>query len=142
MGRPKKKLPRQCGGMDVYEAITDMARRGLRETDIARCLGMHLNTWVRIKEENQKALDAFEAGRGAEHEALIGTLHKAALQDGNVAAAMFLLKTRYGYRETMEVQQENRVKVMFELPGSTNPADYFRIIEGEKTKQLSHDDDN
>lgn len=130
MGRPKKQLE-----SDDYQAIEDMAKRGLREVDIARRLGMAINTWMRIKEEDQAALDAWEAGRGAEHAMLVGVLHRAAIHEKNTGAAMFLLKTRYGYREKDEIRpEENRVRVMFELPGSANPADYLRVIEGESRR--------
>ncbi|MES9957101.1 MAG: hypothetical protein ABW086_08630 [Sedimenticola sp.] len=123
MPRPKKIIkPNQ------YEKITEMAARGLREVDIARSLGMSFSTWKRIKDEDERAMDALEEGRGVEHEKLVGALFEAAMK-GNVIAGIFLLKARYGYREGFTVEHNSNVKISVELPAALTADQYEKVIE-------------
>ncbi|MEJ1339417.1 MAG: hypothetical protein RPU34_10420 [Candidatus Sedimenticola sp. (ex Thyasira tokunagai)] len=123
MSRPKKTLKK-----DQYEVIRDMAARGCREIDIARASGVSYNTWMRIKDEDPRALDALEEGRGIEHQKLVGALFEAAMK-GNAIAAMFLLKTRHGYREGFTVEHNSNVKISVELPAALSADQYTRVIE-------------
>lgn len=135
MARPKIKLRAKD-----YPAIKSMAERGCDQKTIARGLGMSWDTWKRILREDKRALEAFEAGREVEHEELFGSLYKAATDDGNVAAAMFLLKCRHGYREQAPAQQESRVTIEMRLPAPLKPGDYTRVIEHEQPAQLVHEE--
>jgi len=125
MPRPKKQLPRN--GLQI---IRDMAAAGNREIDIARALGMSYDTYHRIKGEFPPAAEALEEGRGIEHQALVGSLFDAAMK-GNVVAAMFLLKTRHGYREGYMVEHNSTVNVRFEMPGALPVTQYEKLIEHE-----------
>ncbi len=125
MPRPKKTLQE-----NHYPLITELAQRGCREVDICRACGVSFPTWQRIKGEDAKAVDALEEGRGIEHEALVGALYEQAMM-GNVIAAMFLLKTRHGYREGFTVEHNSNVKITFELPGALSPGQYGQVIEGK-----------
>lgn len=123
----KKTVP--PGG---YKRIRELAANGAREVDIARELKMSPRTWDRVKRDDEKALAAWEAGRAVEHEALRGKLFDAAMK-GNVAAAMFLLKTRFGYREKGDDGGgTDRVTVEFKLPAPLAPDQYVTMLKAQE----------
>ena len=70
-----------------------------------------------------------EGHAGLEHELVHSLL--AAARKGNVAAAMFLLKTRHGYRETGQTDTAPKVAVQINLPGAIDEAAYVRMVEAE-----------
>lgn len=124
----KKTVP--GGG---YKRIRELAANGAREVDIARELKMSPRTWDRVKREDEKALAAWEAGRAVEHEALRGLLFEKAMS-GNVAAAMFLLKTRFGYREKGDdAGGTDRVTVEFKLPAPLSPEQYVTEFKAQQS---------
>ena len=126
---PKKTIP--PGG---YKLIRELTANGAREVDIARALRMNLRTWMRLKEEDEKALAAWEAGRAVEHEALRGALFEKATK-GNIPAAIFLLKARHGYRERDELGAGGeRVTVEFKLPAPLNPEQYVTMLADQKKR--------
>ena len=89
----QKKPPRNAAAK-----ILDMASRGVSKAGIARGVGASpklLNAWL---DKYPKLQEAFDEGREREHGELFGALYDSA-KDGNVTAAIFLLKTRHGYRE-------------------------------------------
>jgi len=73
-------------------------------------------------------MTAWEEGRGAEHSALVGVLYKAAVDKGNIVAAMFLLKARHGYVEGAPVESGNRVNIVFQLPAPLSPEQYAQVV--------------
>ena len=126
----RKKVP--PGG---YKRIRELAANGAREVDIARELKMSVRTWDAIKKEDEKALAALEAGRAVEHEALRGLLFDKAMS-GNVASAMFLLKTRFGYREKGDnTPGADRVTVEFKLPAPLAPEQYVTMLKAQESKK-------
>jgi len=132
MGRKKKNLP-----PDALETIEKLASRGVRETDIARALGVSWGVYWRIKNENEAVKKTLEQARMIEHDALFGQLYEKAMK-GDSTAAMFLLKTRHGYREGADVVAANQVNVKITLPGSMKPDEYKKMMEvktdGHSTK--------
>lgn len=125
MGRKKKTLP-----TNGLQTIRDLAERGVKETDIAKALGISFPTWQRIKEENEVARETLEEARQIEENKLFGMLYEKAMK-GDSTAAMFLLKTRHGYREGAEVVSANQVNVKITLPGSLNPDEYLKEVSNE-----------
>lgn len=125
MGRRKKTLP-----TNGLQTIRDLAERGVKETDIAKALGMSFPTWQRIKEENEEARETLEEARQIEENKLFGVLYEKAMK-GDSTAAMFLLKTRHGYREGAELVNANQVNVKITLPGSLNPDEYLKEVSNE-----------
>jgi hypothetical protein len=123
MGRKKIKLP--SNGLDI---IRRLAERGVKETDIARALGMSFKTWKRIKDENEEARETLEEARQIEENKLFGMLYEKAME-GDTVSAIFLLKTRHGYREGAELVNANQVNVKITLPGSMDPDDYRKKLE-------------
>lgn len=126
----KKKVP--PGG---YKRIRELAANGAREVDIARELKMSVRVWQEIRKEDEKALAAWEAGRAVEHEALLGVLFDKAMS-GNIAAAMFLLKTRFGYREKGDdgSGSADRVTVEFKLPAPLAPEQYVTMLKAHESE--------
>ena len=127
----RKKVP--PGG---YKRVRELAANGAREVDIARELKMSVRTWQEVKKEDEKALAAWEAGRAVEHEALRGVLFDKAIA-GNVASAMFLLKTRFGYRERGDDGSggADRVTVEFKLPAQLAPEQNVTMLKAQVSKQ-------
>ena len=126
MGRRKKNLP--ANGLEI---IRNLAEKGVRETDIAKSLGMCFDTWLRIKNENPEALKALEEAKQIEENELFGILYEKAVK-GDSVAAMFLLKTRHGYREGAEVTNANQVNVKISVPGSMKPEDYLKEVTNDE----------
>lgn len=104
MAYPRKNLPRRVGDKSPYEAIVDWAATGLSEAEIARNLGMGKDAFRALKNRDRHVADAIETGRLREERDLRNVLLDAArgvesAAKKNLSAAMFLLKTRHGYRE-------------------------------------------
>src|SRR5690349_19055070 len=111
MARPRKTLP--ANGLDI---ISQLARRGVREVEVARALGMSWHVWKRIREEDPEANKAWAEAKAIEADTLVSAMFNMAVgapaeydADGNVIraetkpdpwAAAFLLKARHGYRDT------------------------------------------
>lgn len=112
MGRPRKAIPAEAA--EVLEAG---GANGAALTGIARVLGVStslLRQWI---DETEDLREAFARGRERERQMLHGTLTKQA-KEGNVIAAIFLLKSRHGYRENDQSDIANRVQITFQLPGA------------------------
>jgi hypothetical protein len=126
MGRRKKTLP-----TNGLETITELAERGVTETDIAKALGMSFDTWLRIKTENEEAKHALEAARAIEKDQLVGMLFDKAMK-GDSTAAMFLLKTRHGYLEGKQHVSANQVNVQITLPGAKDESQYLKEVNEDE----------
>lgn len=90
--------------------------------------------------ENPDFQTAFDEGREQEHKALFNALFRAATEKGNVVAAMFLLKSRHGYREGDQTEIGNRVSINFNLPGAL-PLEAFIASTAKPVEQrvIEHD---
>ncbi len=113
-----------------YDKIRTLAERGVKETDMVKALGISYPTWKRLKEEDEKALEVFEEAKKIEEDALVGMLYEKAMK-GDSTAAMFLLKTRHGYKEGAEQVNANQVNVKITLPGSMEPDQYLKEVSNE-----------
>jgi hypothetical protein len=123
MARPKKQL-----GESDYPLIASLASTGHREVDIARRLGISTDCWRRLRVEDERAAEAWETGRGQEHQQLYGKLFHLAM-DGNVIALLFLLKTRFGYREGEPLEAaQSRIKLTLELPAALPLEQYTKLV--------------
>ncbi len=78
--------------------VEELSARGCSVQTIARALGIGKDTFKAMRERDPAVQDALEQGRAVEHDALVGNL-RAAADDGNIVANIFLLKARHGYRE-------------------------------------------
>jgi len=123
MARPPKLPPK-----NAIAIIQELGSRGCSEKSIAYALGTSADTWRRWKEDYPEILEAFEQARAVEHDSLVGVLYDKAM-GGDSIAAMFLLKSRHGYRDGGVTIEDNRnVKIGIMLPQSLNPEQYQQII--------------
>ena len=133
MGRPRKNLKSAD-----YPQIEQWATHGVSERDIASRLGMSPVTWRKVKERDLRARDALARGRGREETILVGCLYRAAVEKGNVTAAIFLLKTRHGYIDNPKPEmQESRVSVEVRLPAALSTNQYKQVLDITPKKALT-----
>lgn len=132
IGRPKLTLR-----ATDYGRITQLSARGISERELAEQLGVSWNTWKRLKAEDERAADALRAGRAREETALVGALFSAAIEKGNVVAAIFLLKARHGYQDTPAPKGDGpRVAVVFQLPAPLDRKQYAALLEAAPPKAI------
>lgn len=124
---------------DAAEKVERWASMGSGIKAIARGLNVSYETlkiWMKRHPELQDALDA---GREAEHQMLYQALLKHL--DTSPTPAIFLLKTRHGYREGDQKDQANTVSINFSLPGAQDLETYKTIIEHQPRK-IEHEQPN
>lgn len=119
IGRPRKLPP-----ADAAPRIEEAAANGASVVGVAAALDTSKDTLARWMDEDDELREAFERGRERERATLHNALFRAATEDGNVVAALFLLKARHGYREGDQADSGNRVSITFALPAPLSMADY------------------
>jgi len=115
-----------------------MVKHGARETDIAAKLGMSFPTWHRLKQERADIQQAMAEGNSHLHEQVFGMLYKRAM-DGDTIAILFLLKSRFAYKEGTTQEVNHNVRVSFELPASLS-ADHYSKLISPTPDLIEHDD--
>jgi hypothetical protein len=98
-------------------------------------LGCCLDVLIRWLDKFPELKEAFAEGREIERSALHGKLFEAAM-NGAVVPALFLLKSRHGYREGEQEGQANRVSVTFNIPGAL-PLESYVIEDEAGTQRIS-----
>lgn len=124
MGRPKRVATTHTPPRNAQARIRLWASEGATVKGIARSLGVSLETLNEWMDRQPELRAAMDEGREAEHKVLHNAMFKAA-EKGNITAAIFLLKTRHGYREGDQTGVANKVSVMFNIPGAM-PLDQFK----------------
>jgi predicted transcriptional regulator len=96
MSAPRKYPPKDAA------AITEkMASEGYSQVGIAKHFGVSRETFKRWCDEYESIQEAFDVGRETERVKLHSLIVQAAIANkGANVNAMFLLKTKHGYRET------------------------------------------
>lgn len=125
------RKPKAAPG-DALQRIETMAADGFSKIGVAAGLGVDIEVLRRWLDEAPELQDAFDRGRERERHALHNMLYRQAMEKGNATAAMFLLKSRHGYREGDQVESANRVSINFQLPAAMPLAD-FKVIEHGKS---------
>ena len=120
---------------NAVQVVQTMAAGGAHQRSICKALGVGYDVWLRWKEEHAELKEALEQGRASEHDLLVGTLLESAVKNKNVTAAIFLLKTRHGYREKEDLQEGPKIQINFELPGAVDPATYEKEILQKAAKE-------
>lgn len=110
--------------------IADMARHGHPTSSIASALGMSGRVFRECRKRQPEVEEALAEGLGGLEHELVHSLLTAS-RKGNVAAAMFLLKCRHGYRETGMGDAAPRIAVQINLPAAMEERTYTRMLEGE-----------
>ena len=127
IGRPRKEPP-----ADAEKVIRELSATGHAIIGIAHALGTSKDVFNRWLDEKEILKAAFEHGREKERYTLHAVLYDAATQGKNCVAAMFLLKSRHGYREGDQVEHGNKVNITFTLPGAMK-LDDFKVIQNDST---------
>lgn len=138
---PRRKIVLRDAHLKI---IRDMAARGCRESDIARACGVSQDSFMRLKQRDERVLNALEEGRAVEHDALRGNLYDLAMDSDvpprdRILASMFLLKCRHSYVEGASVDARQTNNVTINLPGARSESEYMRTIE-HGTPALDHGD--
>ena len=123
--------------------VRELTSKGCLEVTIAKSLGVSRDTYQIWRDDYPEIRQAWEEGRGIEHDALVGALFESATKQKNVTAAIFLLKARHGYRENQDITIQNKVAVTFEVPGALKPDIYEaevikKAIPKSKLKELTN----
>lgn len=116
--RTMTKLPK-----GALENVKRWASESASKGAIARRLGMDHKTFRVLMEQNPDLKAAYDEGIEAEHHELVSALKRQ--MHNSPVPAIFLLKTRHGYREGDQTELGNRVSVTFNLPGAM-PLDAFK----------------
>ena len=116
------------------------AADGTPQKVMARRLGVAARTMKKWLEDDPRLQAAYDEGVEEEHQVLLASLRKH--MDASPTPAIFLLKTRHGYREGDQTGQANRVELTFNLPGAASKEQWTqaRVIEA-KPEAIGHDDD-
>ena len=120
-GGQRKNPPAKAAAL-----ILELASSGYTKKGIAYRLGCKLEVFNRWLSEQEDLQTAFDEGREREHKALFTMLYEKAMA-GDTVSALFLLKTRHGYREGDQSDQANRVAITFNLPGAMPLQDFIAI---------------
>lgn len=97
---------------DDFDKIEELASQGMDEQDIAYCLGVHPSTLSKKKHIYDQISQAIKIGEAKGKERVTKALLKN-IKKGNVAAQIFYLKAKAGWRDN-EVPQQYKDDLMLE----------------------------
>ncbi len=112
-----------------YDLVATLAAGGMSEAGIAARLGMSRHTLTEVKKRDPALVAALHQGNGELETECVSELLKS-VREGNVIAAMFLLKARCGYRDQGPTDGSNTgspaVNIVINAPLS--PADFLKVV--------------
>jgi len=130
-GRKRKDAP---ANISTARSIEVLAASGLKIIGIAKALKTSKERLRRWMDEDPELLEAFERGLASAEFEMYNFLyrtvknHKEETRD-RIAAATFLLRARFGWREGAEATEANKVSITFTLPGALKPEEFSKVIE-------------
>jgi len=111
------------------EMVEKMLANGCSRATVAATLGISEPTLADAATRDPELSAAMERGDGALETELVGHL-LAHARDGNVTAAIFLLKAKRHFRDSTPVEPKtDRPNITINLPGAASPEDYARMID-------------
>ena len=122
---PKGRARRVLTAVDLRKVVT-LAAAGCHEYSIARALGIDADTLTARKKDTPALLTAIATGRAQWHDRHVGLLNAAA-EKGQIIASMFLLKSRFGYREG-SAPEDARPTVVINLPSAADVTSYTGAV--------------
>lgn len=106
-GRPFVELtPQQISEVERMAAY-------LNKAQIAACLGIGENTFIRLTKENESIDAAYKRGRASHVGKVADALLKNATEKNNVLAQMFFLKCRGGWVESQPEQERQTINISY-----------------------------
>ena len=128
VGRPRKAAP-----PDAAKVIQAAAADGFTQIGIAMLMGVNVECLRRWMDDDADLKQAFAFGRETERRTLHNKLYRDATEGtgkDSMIAAMFLLKSRHGYKEGEQHDSQNsRVQIEIKLPGALSGEQYEKVIE-------------
>lgn len=113
-------------GRDVIERL---AAAGASLETIGAALGISSATISECARRDPEVQDALDRGHGALETELVGHLLQHA-RDGNVTAAIFLLKGKRHWRDSTPVEPKtDRPNITINLPAAASPDEYASMID-------------
>lgn len=85
----------------------------LNKAQIAACLGISENTFIRLTKENELIDTAYKRGRASHVGKVADALLKNATEKNNVLAQMFFLKCRGGWIESQPEQEKPTINISY-----------------------------
>lgn len=113
--------------------MRDLAADGWSVIGIAFKLGIDRKTFEGWLERDTELKDAMALGREQEHHVLYNMLLRAAVEKGNITAALAILNARHGWR-TDQSDQGARVNVTIALPGAMTLQQFTAMSAGGKNE--------
>jgi len=112
---------------ELLKKIENLAGAFFTQEEIALALDMHENTFQKMAANDPRINVAYKRGRDAVKKQAVFTLRQA-MQEGDIGAACFLLKTKFGFREKDRPgenekdskQSEAPTKIVFSVIGKKN----------------------
>lgn len=98
---------------EQIKSIEMMAGLGLNYKEMSYILGFSRATLERRFEEDPELREVVQKGRAKVKKGLVGKAYQEAM-NGNTPLLIFLLKTRYGFREKVDVEHSGNVNVSHE----------------------------
>lgn len=114
---------------DARDIIERLAASGASLETIGAALGVSSGTVSEVARREPEVQDALDRGHGALETELVGHLLQHA-REGNVTAAIFLLKGKRHWRDSTPVEPKDPGKsnITLVLPAAASPEDYARQI--------------
>ncbi len=111
------------------EIAERMLANGCSRATVAATLGISETALADAAARDPELAAAIERGDGALETELVGHLLQHA-REGNVTAAIFLLKAKRHFRDSTPVEPKtDRPNITINLPGAASPEDYARMID-------------
>ncbi len=127
-------VPRKAGqgrphlviGARGLKIVEEMAARGVVLDTIAKALRMSHDTLEQCRRRQPEVQAALDRGRGVLHDELVNLLVQQA-RAGQFVPAMFLLKTRFGYKEGTQVDVTVDHGGVLVVPAEMTVAEYLAM---------------
>ena len=127
-------VPRRAGqgrphlviGARGLKIVEEMAARGVVLDTIAKALRMSHDTLEQCRRRQPEVQAALDRGRGVLHDELVNLLVQQA-RAGQFVPAMFLLKTRFGYKEGVQVDMTVDHGGVLVVPAEMTVAEYLAM---------------
>ena len=119
-------------GARGIKIIEELSARGCHLTTIARALRMSKDALQACRARQPEVEEAYQRGLATEHDALVSNL-RAAANEGNVVANLFLLKARHGYREGVPLEINTTVNMggVLVVPAEMTVEEYLARKQAE-----------
>lgn len=114
-------------GLKIIEA---MAAKGCLLETIAKALRMSHDTLEACRRRQPEVALALDRGRGVLHDELVSILVQQA-RSGQFVPAMFLLKTRFGYKEGVQVDMNVDLSGVLVVPAEMTVEQYLAAKAAE-----------